>query len=151
MVGNNHFHPISLIFLATRAPKFNQCGPKVNKFWTLTQQVYTPSLICIDYVNTSPDNGRKPPFSVIYWPLEGQNWANIDQKQINSEHSTNQCIEIDWVIIFPDNGQKPQAYARTHGWTLTIPMSRPDFGGGDKKVSQTDRQTGRRTDGVRCS
>ena len=45
----------------------------------------------MDGMNTFPDNGRKPPFLVILWPLDDQNLANVTKKQINSEHSPNKC------------------------------------------------------------
>ena len=40
----------------------------------------------LDCVDTFPNNGSKPPFSAILWPLEGQNLANVVKKQIISEH-----------------------------------------------------------------
>ena len=48
-------------------------------------------VIIIPHNGTFPDNGQKLPFSVILWPLEGQNLANMAQKRINSEHSPNKC------------------------------------------------------------
>ena len=50
------------------------------------------------------------PFPVTFWPLEGQNWANVAQKWIISEHSRQNeytKFEINWVITFPDYGRKP--------------------------------------------
>ena len=47
----------------------------------------------LDCLNTFSDNGHKPPFSVILWPLEGQNLAYVARKQINSEHSPNKCTQ----------------------------------------------------------
>ena len=41
----------------------------------------------LDYMTTFSDNGRKPPFSVILWSLEGQNLAKVAEKWINSEQS----------------------------------------------------------------
>ena len=35
----------------------------------------------LDCVNTFLDNGRKPPCSVILWPLEGHNLAKVTQKK----------------------------------------------------------------------
>ena len=48
-------------------------------------------VIIIPYNSTFSDNGRKPPFSIILWPSESQNLANVAQKQINSEQSPNKC------------------------------------------------------------
>ena len=45
-------------------------------------------MLKLDCMNTFSDNGWKPPFSVIFWPLEGQNVATMAQKQISSEHSS---------------------------------------------------------------
>ena len=58
-------------------------------------------------MNTFSDNGRKPPFPVILSPLEGQNLANVAQKQIISEHSSNiKCVytkfELDCLNTFSD-------------------------------------------------
>ena len=36
------------------------------------------------------------------------------------------------LLLFADNGWKPRTDARTDGRMLTIPMSPPDFVGGDK-------------------
>ena len=41
----------------------------------------------LDCVNTFSDNGRKPLFSVILWPLEGQTLADMAQKRINNRLS----------------------------------------------------------------
>ena len=49
------------------------------------------------HMNTFSDNGRKPPFSVILCPLEGQNMANVAQKWTNSEHSPNKCTPQAWI------------------------------------------------------
>ena len=48
-------------------------------------------VIIIPHNGTFSDNGRKPTFSVILWPLECQNLANLAQKWISSEHSPNKC------------------------------------------------------------
>ena len=44
-------------------------------------------VIVIPHNGTCSDNGRKPELSVILWPIEGQNLANVAQKWVNSEHS----------------------------------------------------------------
>ena len=41
-------------------------------------------------------NQHLGPFSVIFWPLEGQNWADVTQKQISSEHSPNKRLHQIW-------------------------------------------------------
>ena len=46
----------------------------------------------MDWVISFWNEGRKQPFSVTFWPLEGQNWAKVAQKLINSEQSSSQCI-----------------------------------------------------------
>ena len=43
----------------------------------------------LDCMKTFSDNGRKPLFSVILWPLEAQQLAKIAKKRIISEHSPN--------------------------------------------------------------
>ena len=58
---------------------------------------------------------------------------------ISSEHSHNKCtqqFELDCVETFQQNGQK----SLTDTWTLNIPMSHPDFVGGDNKASM-NKQT----------
>ena len=45
----------------------------------------------LNFMNTFSDNDDKPSFSVILWPLEGQNLANVATKQTDSEHSPNKC------------------------------------------------------------
>ena len=57
-------------------------------------------VIIILHNGTFSDNGRKPPFSVILWPLEGQNLANVGQKWINSEHSPNKCTPQIWIGVY---------------------------------------------------
>ena len=74
-------------------------------------------------------NQHFDPLSVIFWPPEGQNWANVAQKQINSQHSPNKCIikfEINWEITFPDYGQKPRTDGRTkaHHSYVSYPLRR---------------------------
>ena len=54
-------------------------------------------VIVIPLYGTISDNGQKPQFSVILWPLEGQNLANVAKKQINSEHSPNKCTHQVWI------------------------------------------------------
>ena len=64
----------------------------------------------LDCVNTFSDNDRKPPFSVILWPLEGQNLANMAKnKSILNTHpiSVNAKLELDCMNTFSDNGRKP--------------------------------------------
>ena len=54
--------------------------------------------------------GRKPPFTVLFWPPERRNWAKVAQNQIilnTYPASVNIKFEIDWVIFFPDIGEKP--------------------------------------------
>ena len=48
-------------------------------------------VIIIPHNDTFSDIGQKPPFSVILWQLEGQSWAKVVQKQINSENLPNKC------------------------------------------------------------
>ena len=54
-------------------------------------------VIIIPHNDTFPDIGQKPPFSVILWRLEGQSWAKVVQKQINSENSPNKCTHQVWI------------------------------------------------------
>ena len=61
-------------------------------------------------MNTFSDNGRKPSFSDILWPIEGPNLANMAKKAINSEHSPNKCKHEVWIGLreyFSDNGRNP--------------------------------------------
>ena len=74
-------------FVATRGPNW-PTWPK-SKSILNTHPISVPTKFELDCVNTFSDNGWKPPFSVILWPLEGQNLANMAQKRINSEHSPN--------------------------------------------------------------
>ena len=48
----------------------------------------------LDCVDTFPDNLQKPSLSVIFWPKEGQNLANMGKKLINSEQSPNKCTHL---------------------------------------------------------
>ena len=50
-----------------------------------------------DCMKPFSDNGQKPPFSLILWPLEGQNLANVAQQQINSEHTLDKCAHQVWI------------------------------------------------------
>ena len=61
-------------------------------------------------VNTFPDNGLKPPFSVLLWPLEGQNLANIAKNAsiLNTRPiSIHTKFELDCMNAFSNNGRKP--------------------------------------------
>ena len=49
-------------------------------------------VIIIPHNGTFSGNGWKPPFSVILWPPEGQNFVNVAQKRIISEHLSNKCV-----------------------------------------------------------
>ena len=107
--------------MATRGPKFGQCGPKANQFCTLTQQVYTTSFE-LDCVNTISDNGRKPTFWAIFgrfWPPEDQNWAKMAPKRITSKHSPNKCSPQVWS---GKRGLKANQF-----WTLIQQMHRPNL------------------------
>ena len=43
-------------------------------------------------------NAEKSPFRAILWPLDGQNLANVAQKRINSEHSSNKFTHCNvWI------------------------------------------------------
>ena len=91
MFGNHHFHS----FLATRWPKSVQHGQNANQFWTHPISAHTTfELDCVDILS---ETGWKPPFSVILWPLGGQNLSNIAKKQPNSEHSFNKCTRQVWI------------------------------------------------------
>ena len=62
-------------------------------------------VVIISCYGTISDNDRKPPFSVFLWQLQGQNGANMVQKRINSEHSSNKCTHQVWIglreYVFP--------------------------------------------------
>ena len=98
-------------------------------------------VIIIPHNGTFLDDGRKPLFSVILGPLEGQNLANMAQKQIRSEHSPNKCTNqrndhfhlISLIFCYWTDAQ---THARTNGRTLTIPVCPPDFVGGDKNATK---------------
>ena len=88
-------------------------------------------------VKTFPDNGQKPHLSVILWPLEVPNSAYVAQNQsLMNTHPTTVYTNfvMNWVITFPYNIRQPWANACTDEWTLIIPMSPPDFIGGDSKT-----------------
>ena len=78
------------IEMATRGAKLVLCGKKWNN-----QFEYRVNII--PHNGAFPDNGRKPPLSVILWPLEGRNLANVTQKWIYSEHSPNKCTHKVWI------------------------------------------------------
>ena len=64
----------------------------------------------LDCMNTFSDNGLKPPFSVILWPIEGQNLANVAKNHIKSEHSPDKYthqFEVDCMTTLSDNGRQP--------------------------------------------
>ena len=60
-----------------------------------TQPISVLTKFELDFMITFLDNGRKP-YSVILWPLEDKNLANVAQKQINFEHSANKCTPQVW-------------------------------------------------------
>ena len=59
-------------------------------------------VIIIPHNGAFSDNGRKPAFSVIMWPLKGKNLANVDQKWVKTEHSPNKCTHL-WKQPFSPN------------------------------------------------
>ena len=64
----------------------------------------------LNRVNTFPDNSLKPPFSVLLWPLEGQNLANMAKNTsiLNTRPiSIHTKFELDCVNAFSNNGRKP--------------------------------------------
>ena len=59
-------------------------------------------------MNTFSDHCRKPPFTDISWPLEGQNFANMSESFLNTHlTSVHHKFELDCVNAFSDNGRKP--------------------------------------------
>ena len=58
---------------------------------------HSPTKFELDCMNTFSDSGRKPQFSVILWPPEGHNLANVVQKWINSAQSPNKCTHQVWI------------------------------------------------------
>ena len=105
MVINHHFQS----FCGHQGVKFGQRGPKANQFQTLTQLVYTASLNWIAWM-LFLDNGRKPPFSVILWPLESTKiWQTRPKNEwILNIHliSVHTKFELDCMNAFSDNGRK---------------------------------------------
>ena len=92
--------------------------------------------------NTFSNNGQKPPFSVILWPPEGRNLANVAKKLINSEHSPNKCTpNLNWigeyiqimvgkhhfdplyVIFWPLEGQSGPMLPKSESFLNTHPTS----------------------------
>ena len=79
----------------------------------------------MDWVISFPDNDRKPPFSVIFWPLVGLNLSKVVQKQIYSHKYMNTYTEsvynkfkMDGLNVF-HNGQKPsETTTFSHFWPL---------------------------------
>ena len=63
-----------------------------------------------DCVNTFSDICRTPPFSVIFWPPEGQHWPTWAKSESNlNTHpiSVHTKYELDCVNTFSDNDRKP--------------------------------------------
>ena len=85
------FSPNFQSFLANRGPKLGQRGHK-SELVLNTYPIGVYTKFELDCMNDFSDNRQKPPFSVIsFWPLEGQNLANVAQNLFNSEHSPNKC------------------------------------------------------------
>ena len=66
-------------------------------------------VIIIPHNDTFSAYGGKPLFSVILWPLEGQNLVNVAKKQTISEHSPKKYstkFELDSLNNFSDNDRK---------------------------------------------
>ena len=99
-----------------KGPTWPKCKSILN-----THPISVHTKFEFDCMNTFSDNGRKPSFSVILGPLEGQNLANMAQKRITvtSEPwvpnihpiSVHTKFELDCVNTFSDNGQKPQIFS----------------------------------------
>ena len=104
VVRNHHFQS----FCDHQRVKFVQRGPKAINSEHSPKNVHTK--VELDCVDTFPENGRKPPFSVILWPLEGQNLGNMAKsKSFLNTHpiSVHTKFGMDCVNTFPDNGPKP--------------------------------------------
>ena len=94
-------------FLDTWGPQFGQRGP--NESILNTHPIKVDSKFELDCVNTLSDNGRKQPFSVILWPLEDRNLANVAPKRINFEHLPNKCTHQVYIGLHENcsgNGDK---------------------------------------------
>ena len=79
-------------------PNQRECGLFLKTPLTSVNTVFERDwVIIILHDGTFSDIGQKPPFSVIFWPLEGRNLANVAQKRINSEHSSNKCTHQVWI------------------------------------------------------
>ena len=90
--------------MANRGPKFGQYGQKANQFWTLTH-ISIHTKFELDCLNTFWD-GWKPPFSVIFWPLDGQ-WPKSKSLLDTYPISAHTKFELDYVNTFWDNDRKP--------------------------------------------
>ena len=100
MVGNHHLTQFENFFGQQRAKIWPMCPKRKLDLNNHPTSVHHKFELELDCENTFSDNGRKPPFRLIFgkkmWPLRCQNWANIAQQQINSEHSPNKCIHKIW-------------------------------------------------------
>ena len=84
--------------MVTIGAKLGLCGLFLNTLLTSANTMFKIDwVIIIPHDGTFSDIGQKPPFSVILWPLEGQNLANVAQKRINTEHSSNKCTHQVWI------------------------------------------------------
>ena len=77
---------------------------KIWPTWPKSYSILNTHLISVhtkfelNCMNTFSNNGQKPQFSVILWPQEGQNLANMAKKW---------KFELDLVNTYLNNGQKP--------------------------------------------
>ena len=97
--------------MATRGAKLGLCSKTgiihENPLTSVSTVFEIDWVVIISHDGTFSDNGRKPPFSVILWPLEGQ--RSPKSKSILNTHplSVHTKFEMDCVNTFSDNSQKP--------------------------------------------
>ena len=115
--------------MAHRGPTFGQCGQKAN-FFLNTHPISVHTKFELDCVNTFWDNDQKPPFSVIFCPLECQ-WPI--SKSLLDTHPiiVHTKFELDYVNTFWDNDWKPPFWpifsnflaTRGQNWANVIPKA----------------------------
>ena len=58
----------------------------------MTNEISVHTKFEVGWVISFPDDCGKPSFSVIFFPLRGQNWANMAPNRTTSKDSPNECL-----------------------------------------------------------
>ena len=90
--------PFSVILWSLEGQNLTNMAPKkINSDQSPNKCSSVHTKFELDCKNAFSDNGKKTPFPVISWPIEGQNMAKVVKKQINSEHSPSKCTHQVWI------------------------------------------------------